>query len=507
MPRHRRPRSRRWDNPVSPLQAARYERRWEQLEVCRRIHDLCPGHRPGMPCRIEPPKLSDWEHGRRLPNMAHVIILCRIYGRTPEELGLLERPGIAVPDRTDANSADSSSGTDLTQPRYATPEQASQPPEGGDQGSPSDGCSGLMLAPLLRVLLGEGGSEQMRRDQFIKGIGAAAGAAAIDPFVFLSQQAQAEINHTRVGKEQVEHLTAATYQYAREYFQLAEEGRLRSLLSDWVSSQRLLHLPATLSQRRELFNVYARLSSILGTLALGQLQDDRARVLFETAVDAARESGDAELVAWLHGRLSDASDAGRPHGSPQKSLELASIGLQTLGSSTTLTAANLHNRLARAYASMDDGRAALTHLEVARRVIGTATVGCWPADPRMPRSFRATEDGLVRTASTVHFRLGDYAATIDSCEQVVAIYRGLGLSPRTFTPMTSEILLNAKALLRSGELEGATEMATVVVRVYDGVALPSILRGARQFERELTAAAPGSRYAQEFGELVRSRAA
>lgn len=503
----RHPRTSRWERPVSLLQAARFAHRWDQWEVCRRIRAICPGHKPDIGCRIEPSKLSDYEHGKRFPGMKHVLALCKLYDRSPEQLGLLRRgdmPAIGADGPSEANGTENSSGTNLTAVSYATPSEASDSPEDADtpRGRWDDD---LLLALLLRVLLGEGSSDQMRRDQFVKGVGAAAGAAFIDPFVFLSQQAQDELNHTKVSRQQVQRLTGAAYDHARNFPRLDNPEYLRPLLSDWVSTQRLLELPSTLSQRNELTNVYARLSGILGFYTFDSGYEDRARSLYRTAQEAARESGDSDLVGWLLEREAEIPGWDPRGGRPTEAIELAMQGLLALAGSNTLTAGKLHGQAALAAASLSDRRAARTHLEAAERALSASTAGCWPNEAMMPAGFVFTESRHARTQARTSLRIGDYTGAIAHCQRAAALIQQQS-APITSAVATNQIWMST-GLLHTGELDGAVEIATNAVSSYSGVGTSLVLRTAGEFERDLVAAAPGSRHAREFSEFLGTQSA
>lgn len=505
MSRRRHPGSGRWENPVSPLQAARFEHRWEQKEVCYRVRQHCPGHRPGEPCHIEPSKLSDYEHGKRTPSMKHLIALCRVYGKTPAELGLLKHrdmPTADTDEETVTNGAENSSETNQDVARYATSETTDFP-GGVKRGGSAD--DDLLLVLLLRVLLGEGGSEQMRRDQFIKGASVVAGAALIDPFVLLSEQAQAEINHTRVGGEQVERLVSAAYRHARGYDQLSEPAVLQDLLSDWTESRRLLRLPSTLRQKVELTNSYARLSSILGLYAFDQGQDARAKALYETAQGAARESGDTDLLGWLYDSYSEVADYGFRGGNVRQAVELTRRGLVEVGNSKTLTTARLHGRAARNYAGLGDRQAVAAHLEAAERILANAAVGCWLNGADLSRRFTYGEDGLARMSSKAYLLLGDYQRAMEACRRADSLHRGLGMSTRDSSIAAGIVLSAAFALLGQGEIEGATRTATGAVSDYQGANPALLLRYARQFQRELTTADSSGTYARQFSDFLRSQ--
>jgi hypothetical protein len=87
-PRRKRPNG-RWTDPATPLQAARFDRRLNGLEVIKAIRSLCPGH-SGEPCKIDVSKLSDYETGNRRPGLTHIEAFCRFYQRSPEDLGLIK---------------------------------------------------------------------------------------------------------------------------------------------------------------------------------------------------------------------------------------------------------------------------------------------------------------------------------------------------------------------------------------------------------------------------------
>jgi tetratricopeptide (TPR) repeat protein len=498
MSRRRRPSSGRWENPVSPLQAARFERRWEQKEVCYRVRRHCPGHRPGEPCHIEPSKLSDYEHGKRTPSMKHLIALCRVYDKTPEELGLLKRrdmPTADTEEETVTNGADNSSETNPVEARYASPDEATDFPGGGDRREAAD------LDLVLRALLGEGGSDQMRRDQFIKGVGAVTGAAFIDPLVLLSQETEAEISHTRVSNEQIEHLTAAPYLHVRGAYERDRDRRLRSLTADWLTARRLLELPLTLRQELELTNAFARLTAILACCAVDYAQFDRARALRGTARTAAQECGDTELLGWIYaGEAGQADNTGHPH----DIVAASQRGLEAVGASQSVVTALLHAWAARGYASMDNRTAAATHIEMAERILGKDIMSCWPSGPGIPRGYTFVEDGFAYAAGVTYLRLGDDAKAITQFERAEALYQQFKL-PNTATVWVHNRIRHAAALAHIGELEGAVQTATTALTDYQGAAVPLALHDARKFERTLTTADTSGTYARQFSEFLRSQ--
>jgi hypothetical protein len=102
-PRRRRKRPNgRWTDPATPLQAARFERRLNGLDVIKAIRVLCPGH-GGEACKIDVAKLSDYETGNRRLGVTHIEAFCRFYQRSPEALGLInwrDEPPPHDPDTT-----------------------------------------------------------------------------------------------------------------------------------------------------------------------------------------------------------------------------------------------------------------------------------------------------------------------------------------------------------------------------------------------------------------------
>lgn len=504
MSRNRRSRRTKWEDPVSLLQAARFQRRWLQLEACREIRQVCPGHGRGKPCRIEPSKLSDYERGQRFPSMKHLLALCAVYDKSAAELGLVRRadmPALHL-DQSVANGAENSSETNQTWTGYAVPNEATQSSEGGTGRGQLD--DDVLLAVLLRVLLGVGRGEHVRRDDFIKGIGAAAGAAFMDPFVVLSQDAQAQIHHTKISDDQIKRLSGAAYTYARGAYQKDQAKRMEGLVTDWTTAHRLLGQPQTLRQRLELTNAYARLSGVLSLCAGNEAHYARSQALRETAQEAARETGDLEVLGWMYERSCEAADS---RGTALDVVEASGRGLAAIGPSQSLTAARLHGWAARGYASLGDEQAAKTHLETATRIFGKGIPGCWPNDAGMPRGYTFAEDGLASATGDAYLRMGSYRVAIEYCERAEALHTANGLSLRNAPVFAHNRLHHASALLHTGEVEGATQSAISTVSGYEGIALPSVMVTARRFQHDLVSVDTGGAYAKQFSEFLRNRAA
>lgn len=81
-----------WTSPVSKLQAARFAQRLYGHQVAAKVRALCAGHRRNgrrQRCGFDEFQLSRYECGVRRPGAEHLKALCRLYGKGPDELGLI----------------------------------------------------------------------------------------------------------------------------------------------------------------------------------------------------------------------------------------------------------------------------------------------------------------------------------------------------------------------------------------------------------------------------------
>lgn len=475
------PKSGKWEQPVSPLQRARYEHRWYQYEACLEIRKACPGH-SGKPCRLEPSKLSDYENLKRTPSLVHIQALCEAYQRSAEALGLI----------TWRKRIGSEEAAEESQANRGTPNEATQT---------TDTYAGVDPEPHPEV------DDAMRRSTFVKGAASITGAFFTDPIASMTRRVQESLAATRVSNRELESLRLAAQHHAWGYYELAAPGCTEALMTDWTTAAQLMQTPKTQTQARELSETFARLSGILGFLAFDSGQNGRAHVLFQTGEEAAREAGNLDLAAWLCDRHTLVYDYGKGAASndPRSVVDLANRGLQIAGKGKTPTTARLHARAARGFAALGDRREVEERLGTAEDVLSTAAPGCWPSGADMPRGFTYSPELFDGDRAETFLRLGEYARAKEASEQEMALQLSMKMPGDKVSAVPLNRLNLATCHLYLKEPVEACYVSTVAVEGYTGVAGAVVLRRARRFHRELVDTYPDLKVTKEFTEFLRSR--
>jgi tetratricopeptide (TPR) repeat protein len=475
-----------WDDPVSPLQAARFARRQTRQEIVDLVHLVCPG-KGGEECKLDADKLGEYERGARRPGIEHVTAFCRVFKKSPEELGLIRW-----------SDEPATNGTNQTSIGYPEDAQSQLLTFRGDVLAVPVGPSGqeVLAGRELEV------SAEVERIQFIKAVGTVAGAVVADPIIAAAQHAHNAITLTSVSSADVDRLAEAAHHHARTYYQLTDPGRTDALLLDWATAGRLIGMPATQGQRRDLFDAYARLCGVLGCLSFDQGEIARARVLLETGRAVAGEAGDGDLLGWL---LQLSSLVAREvESDPSRALALAELGIEAVGRTKTMTSARLYARRALACAQLGQRAEVLASLDRAESDLLSASPGCWPSDADTPRNFVFAPDVLVTSWAETYLILGDLGEAIAACEQAAALLNESSQVAEGSSAVPQNQLNLAIALARTGELEGACRIAAESLTGYKGVAATYVIRRARRFERSLAPYA-SSPHSREFSELLRDR--
>src|SRR5262245_27361031 len=112
----------RWDDPIGPLQAARFAKHETLERAAEGIGALCPGHVRGgvrRDCEMRGGLLNDYERGARRPSVDHIQALCDYYRASAEDLGLVKVTwaGADSPDAA-APPSDGAVGTIQTNAGY-----------------------------------------------------------------------------------------------------------------------------------------------------------------------------------------------------------------------------------------------------------------------------------------------------------------------------------------------------------------------------------------------------
>src|SRR5262245_38277620 len=97
-----------WDDPITPLQAARFAKRQTRQEIVDLVHQVCPGRGDGE-CKLDADKFGEYERGARRPGIEHVTAFCRVFEKSPEELGLIRWRNEPTPPRPPTNGTNQTS--------------------------------------------------------------------------------------------------------------------------------------------------------------------------------------------------------------------------------------------------------------------------------------------------------------------------------------------------------------------------------------------------------------
>jgi hypothetical protein len=486
-----------WDDPISPLQAARFAKHETLEQAAAGIAAICSGHVHGgtrRACEMRGGLLSDYERGARRPSLDHVQVLCDYYKTTAEDLGLIN----VTWQTEDAGTA--TVGTIVTHREYRIGDGTSRSATLG-----GDGGDAALFAELFATLLleqehgGERNSEVERRLFLERVMATVASASAVDPFVRVARRVRESLLITRVSDGEIATLAQAAFRYARTYPGEDTGIYIRDLSMDWATAGRMLDLSQTPSQRVRLSATYARLSGVLGQLAHGNGNDQRACELLVSGQHAAREAGDKDLLAWLYGSQSlVASYRGDPH----KVLDLADHGLAATDRKTT-TVAWLHAVKARAFGDLHQHDEAIAQLNMAEQRLSEASTGCWlTTSDDIPRWLCFQADRLAFYAGETLVRVGEHAAAARMCAHATALQDRLHVKQNVELPLNR--LNHALATLRQGDADEAFEIAFDAMRAHQGVASGLVLARARTFGTALTRHG-ASRQASAFAEQLRTR--
>ena len=195
-----------------------------------------------------------------------------------------------------------------------------------------------------------------------------------------------------------------------EYERTGPVALLGPVLEHFRAVRRCIEQPQTVSGRRRLTRLGAKLGTLLGLFAY----DDelRSRSWFAAARRAAIEAGDHELLAFTIARESVLDHYS---GRAPAALEAALAAGRLLGDGGGVVAAMVAARTARAYAAIGDQQA-LPALDAAARHLEHA-----PTEQRERYGF--TDPELAYYAETCHLLLGRRDAAEEAASQALELYK------------------------------------------------------------------------------------
>jgi len=326
-----------------PNRQLRLQRRlhgWSQEDVAAGLHRLA-ANLGESELGVDATMVSRWERGTRRPRPRYVRLLCRLFELPAEQLGVVD--------------------DDVADPGPARSQDALE-------------------------------DDDVQRRDFIHRLAALVGAATVPVPAFdpvgaepWERLARALRRPGQVGDETVDHLEGVTITLQRLGPARVSSRAMLGPVTNHLNAITLLlqgSLPA--ARRARLCSLAAETAGIAGWLRWNVDDADGAAWYFGTALDAARESGDLALAAYLAG-----SAACQPpyRETPRRRLDL--LRDIAWSDATPATRAWLAAKEADAHALLGDVDGCLRALDRAERALGEA--------PRTDVAPRPRTDAIDRT--------------------------------------------------------------------------------------------------------------
>lgn len=427
--------------PNDLLRRQRQQRGWSLQRVADEIRRLC--ERDGRHVGITAHMVGTWERGNKRPSPLYREKLCQLYGICAESLGLLENTEL------------------LSDPHVPDPE--------------------LWLdRRLVDALLLEPGipdeevhSSEMRRRAFLQRMAGATSAALVaSPITLLGSEPWERLT-LALDKPPVVDLAAVAdiEMITASFSKLSQQVRASSLVGPALDHLRgitdLLRGQQPSKVRTRLCAAAAQTALLAGWLFHGTGDRANARSYWGVALDAARESGDRPLGAYIIGSMSflPSSDA-RPMEALDIMQQARRIGERSAPPALT---AWLHAREAELHATVKDAPATLASLDLAHR----ATARIKESTPPSWLSFN--EGWMAGFAGISLVRIGQPEDALPQLQQA-----DKELTP--IRPKHRAVLLAdmAAAHIQKGELDQACDLAAGAIDVAkDFKDLPALKRVAR----------------------------
>ncbi|MGH3845299.1 MAG: helix-turn-helix domain-containing protein, partial [Pseudonocardiaceae bacterium] len=347
------------------LRQLRTDLGWTQQELADRIAHLAWMERRER-VGINADMVAKWERGVKGISPRYRELLCRLFGVTPNQLGLMDTPPIPA-DRARPLTDDQSLVAMLDNAAGLLDQL---------------GAAGTALAP--HMLHAWKDAVTTRRTMF----------GLLDP------SATDPAGHARAASATVADLE----QLAERYHALYETADPAALLTSVAAHVRLaqdaLRQDPAPDERRQLLRNLAEVAILAGRLAADDLGNTMSgRAYYSVAVDAAREVADDQLTAIAHGHAAQL---------------VATEGLTT-AALNHLTAAREHARLTPAIASWLAGIEATIHADrgdhpAARDALDRAQTNLDQSGTRpAPASFHHSTEQLTAANGHILLQAADYS--------------------------------------------------------------------------------------------------
>lgn len=266
-------------SPHNQLRACREHRGLTQHQAADRLVRVA-WMRRGRRVGVNADMVSKWERGEKCPSPFYRELLCLLYQRTPDQLGVaVERPG-----RLDLPAGD---GEDLSSTLLEALSLIDQL-----------GPAGQVLQPKMFMIWKE---ELVKRRTMLKLLGLLPGAAALDTYGSAPDPAaepRSQVN--------IETLDDLVIQYHRLYHSASPPALMAPVLAHLATVGDLLTVASGDDKiRRRILHNRSRVALLAGRLSFFDLHDTMAaRGYYNLALDTAREAKDHLLVAAALGHTS-----------------------------------------------------------------------------------------------------------------------------------------------------------------------------------------------------------
>ncbi|MGH3998274.1 MAG: helix-turn-helix domain-containing protein [Pseudonocardiaceae bacterium] len=394
------------------LRELRIDLGWTQQEMADRIAHLAWMERREH-AGINADMVAKWERGVKGVSPRYRELLCRLFGVTPDQLGLKNTP---------------SSGIDRTRP--LTDDQSLVAMLDNAAGLLDQlGAAGTALAP--HMLHAWKDAVTTRRTML----------GLLDP------SATDPVGHARAAAATVADLEQLAERYHALYDSADPAALLTSVAAHVRLAQQALRQGLAADERRRLLRNLAEVAILAGRLAADDLGNTMSgRAYYSLALDAAREVADDQLAAIAHGHAA----------------QLAASEGMTVAALDQLTAAGEHAQSTPAIASWLATIEATIHADrgnqpAARDALDRAQTALdLPGGRSAPASFHNHGTAQVTAATgCVLLRAGD----ISEAHEVLTAALG-DLRPTDRRQRVLVLIDLAVAELRSGNLPGACSRAT-----------------------------------------------
>jgi transcriptional regulator with XRE-family HTH domain len=399
------------DSERPRLRELRRDLGWTQQEMADRIAHLAwMQHREHAAVNAD--MVAKWERGVKGVSPRYRELLCRLFGVTPEQLGLKNTPPATGGVRP---LADDQSLLVMLDNAAGLLDQL--------------GAAGTALAP--HILHAWKDAVTTRRTML----------GLLDP------SATDPVGHARAATATVADLEQLAERYHALYETAAPTALLTTVAAHVRMAQDALRQDPAADERRRLLRNLAEVAILAGRLAADDLGNTMSgRAYYSVALDAARELADDQLTAIAHGHAA----------------QLAATEGFTIAALDSLTAARAHARSSPAIASWLATTEATIHADrgdhgAARDALDRAQTALdQPGGRSAPASFHNHGTAQLTAATgCVLLRAGAYSDAREGLTAAVGDFRLIGRRQRVL------VLVDlARAELRSGDLPTACLHAT-----------------------------------------------